>query len=336
MTAKSTQTAQFDVTGIGNAIVDVLAEVSDEFLAQEGVTKGGMTLIDAERASALYHKMPPAIEASGGSVANSIAGLAGLGAKCGYIGRVKHDQLGSVFSHDIRALGVSFPTAQAEHGAATATCMILVTPDAQRSMSTYLGACVELGPEDVDPGLIANSKITYLEGYLWDPPRAKEAFRRAISIAHEAGRQVAISLSDAFCVDRYRAEFLDLIGSQVDLVFANEAEICSLYQVDDFESAASLIAKTNVTAALTRSHLGSVVVKGDIKVAVPAAPVSTLVDSTGAGDQYAAGFLFGLINGADYGICAQMGSIAAAEVLDHIGPRPRRPVRDLLKAANLI
>jgi sugar/nucleoside kinase (ribokinase family) len=214
--------------------------------------------------------------------------------------------------------------------------MILVTPDAQRSMVTYLGACIELGPEDVDPDLIANSKITYLEGYLWDPPKAKEAFRRAITIAHAAGRQVAISLSDAFCVDRYRAEFLELIGSQVDIVFANEAEICSLYQVDDFDQAASLMAQTNVTAALTRSHLGSVVVKGDIKVAVPAAPVSALVDSTGAGDQYAAGFLYGLIHGADYGACAQMGSIAAAEVLDHIGPRPRRSVQALLKAANLI
>jgi sugar/nucleoside kinase (ribokinase family) len=334
--APITPAAEFDVTGIGNAIVDVLAEVGDDFLAANGVTKGGMTLVDAPTAASLYAKMPPAIEASGGSLANSIAGLAALGARCGYIGRVKNDQLGGVFSHDIRSLGVTFKTSQAEHGPATATCMILVTPDAQRSMSTYLGACVELGPEEVDPQLIQGAKVTYLEGYLWDPPRAKDAFRTAIKLAKQAGRKVAITLSDAFCVDRYRAEFLELVNGHVDIVFANEAEILSLYQVDTFDAAASLIAKTGVLAALTRSEQGSVVVHGDVRIAVPAAPVVALVDSTGAGDQYAAGFLFGYTRGLSLETCARMGSIAAAEVLDHIGPRPKRPVLDLFKAANLI
>jgi sugar/nucleoside kinase (ribokinase family) len=331
-----TQPATIDVTGIGNAIVDIMAEVDDAFLVDNNIQKGGMTLIDGARSAEIYAKMPPAIEASGGSVANSIAGLAALGAKGAYIGRVKNDQLGGVFSHDIRAQGVVFHTAQPEHGPSTATSMILVTPDAQRSMNTFLGACVELGPEDVDPKLIEGAKVTYMEGYLWDPPRAKDAFRLAIRLGHQAGRKIAISLSDAFCVDRYRAEFLDLLNGQVDIVFANEAEVTSLFETDDFELAAARMAESGVLSVLTRSERGSVVIQGSDRVSVPAHPVRALVDSTGAGDQYAAGFLYGYTSGRDLETCARMGSIAAAEVLDHIGPRPKRKVLELFKQAGLV
>jgi sugar/nucleoside kinase (ribokinase family) len=234
--------------------------------------------------------------------------------------------LGSVFSHDIRAQGVVFHTTQPEHGPSTATSMILVTPDAQRSMNTFLGACVELGPEDVDPKLIEGAKVTYMEGYLWDPPRAKDAFRLAIRLSHEAGRKIAIS----------RSEFLDLLNGHVDIVFANEAEVTSLFETDDFELAAARMAESGVLSVLTRSERGSVVIQGKDRVSVPAHPVRALVDSTGAGDQYAAGFLYGYTSGRDLETCARMGSIAAAEVLDHIGPRPKRKVLELFKQAGLV
>lgn len=328
--------AAFDVTGIGNAIVDVLAEVDDGFLGAQGVAKGGMTLIDTDRAASLYAAMPPAVEASGGSAANTIAGLAALGARCGFIGRVRDDQLGRVFAHDIKSLGVAFNTPPATQGLATATCLVLVTPDAQRSMSTFLGASTELGPEDVEPDLIAQAQVTYLEGYLWDPPRAKEAMRRAIDLAHGAGRKVALSLSDAFCVDRYRLEFLQLLTGDVDILFANEAEILSLYQTTAFEEAAEHIAGTGVIAALTRSEKGSFVIQGGTRIAIPAAPPRALVDTTGAGDQYAAGFLYGLTRGRDLETCGRMGSLAASEVLDHVGPRPHASVIDLFRAQGLV
>lgn len=319
----------FDVTGIGNAIVDVLAHADDAKLAALGVDKGVMTLIDAQRAEQIYAQMGPGIECSGGSAANTIAGLAALGGKGAYIGKVRNDQLGDVFRHDLRSQGVAFDTAAAQDGASTARCLILVTPDAQRTMMTFLGACVDLGPEDIDPAVIANAKVTYLEGYLWDPPKAKEAFRTAARIAHEAGRKVALSLSDPFCVGRHRAEFLELLSDHVDILFANEAEITSLYQTD-FEDAVRQVRQHCDIAALTRSEKGSIVVAGGQVVVQGAEPVSKVVDTTGAGDLYAAGFLYGFTQGRDLGTCARLGGICAAEIIGHVGARPEANLAQLV------
>jgi sugar/nucleoside kinase (ribokinase family) len=322
----------FDVVGIGNAIVDVLAHADDGFLAGHGLAKGAMTLVDADQAKSLYGKIGPAVECSGGSAANTIAALASLGGRGAYIGKVHDDQLGEVFGHDMRAQGVHFDTPASRSGPPTATCLILVTPDAQRTMQTFLGACVELGPDDVDEDLIAAAHITYLEGYLWDPPEAKRALVKAAKAARKAGRRVALTLSDPFCVDRHRAEFLDLIERHVDILFANEQEIMSLYRVTDFDGAMQAVRGHCEIAALTRSEKGSVIIRGEEVHVIDAERVAKVVDSTGAGDAYAAGFLFGVASGMDLALSARVGGIAAAEVISHIGARPDRPLKDLVRA----
>ena len=322
--------AAFDVLGIGNAIVDVISRADDGFLATHALTKGAMMLVDEARAEALYTAMGPGIEVSGGSCGNTMAGVASFGGKGAYIGKVRNDQLGGVFGHDIKAIGVSFETAQATSGPSTARCLILVTPDAQRTMSTYLGACTGLGPDDIDAARIASAQVTYVEGYLWDAPEAKKAVLKAFDAAHAAGRQVSITLSDSFCVGRYRDEFRTLIKDKVDILFANEDEIKSLYQVDTFEKALEAARAENKICALTRSEKGSVIVKGAETYAVPAAPVAKVIDTTGAGDLYAAGFLFGYTRGKPLAECARLGGIAAAEVISHVGARPERALKDLV------
>ncbi len=319
-----------DVVGIGNAIVDVLANADDDLLIKQGMTKGAMTLIDADRAEALYSVMGAAIEVSGGSAANTIAGLASLGARAGFMGKIGNDQLGGIFRHDIQANGVVFETPSAKSATPTARCLIFVTPDAQRTLNTYLGACIEFGPEDVDASLVAHSKVTYLEGYLWDPPAAKAAFLKAAKVARDAGRKVALSLSDAFCVERHRAEFRELLTQHVDILFANEAEICSLWQVDNFDAALQATRGKCEIAALTRSARGSVILAGQEVHIVDAARVHQVVDTTGAGDLYAAGFLYGLTGGREPYDCGRIGAIAAAEVIGHYGARPETPLSELL------
>lgn len=328
--------ASLDVVGIGNAIVDVIAHADDAFLKKRGLVKGTMRIIDAAEAEALYGAMEPAVEMSGGSVANSVAGLASLGGRSAYIGKLRDDQLGAVFRHDITAIGVEYRTPAATSGPATARCLILVTPDAQRTMNTYLGACVELGPEDVDQALIAAAQVTYFEGYLFDPPRAQAAFRIAADIAHKAGRKVSLSLSDPFCVERHRAEFRQAVERQVDILFANEVEICSLYETNDFDAAVAAVRGKCEIAVLTRSEQGSVVVTPRHIYVVDAAKAARVVDTTGAGDLYASGFLFGLSHDRPLPECGKLGSFCAAEIIGHMGARPETSLRDLARAANLI
>lgn len=324
---------ELDVVGVGNAIVDVLASASDEFLAQQGLAKGSMTLIDEARARELYASMGPGLEASGGSAANTMAGVASLGGRPAYIGRVCNDQLGEIFSHDMRATGVHFAVPPAPNGPSTARCLILVTPDAQRTLNTYLGACVNLGPEDVDEELIRRGKVLYLEGYLWDKPKAKEAFVKAASIAAAAGRRVALTLSDSFCVARHRESFLELVAQHVDILFANEAEIKALYATESFEEAAALARRDTRLAALTRGPRGSVLITSSEHVEVTASPVARVVDTTGAGDLYAAGVLYGLTHGESLAIAGRRGSIAAAEVISHYGARPERQLSELVNGS---
>ncbi|MDJ0607606.1 MAG: adenosine kinase [Kiloniellales bacterium] len=319
-----------DVVGIGNAIVDVLSQADDALLEAQGLPKGAMTLIDGPRAEALYGAMGPAREISGGSAANTMAGLASLGGQAAFIGKVRNDQLGGIFGHDIRAAGVAFDTPAATEGAPTARCLIFVTPDAQRTMGTFLGASVGLGPEDIDEETVAGAKVTYLEGYLWDPPRAKEAFVKAAEVAHEAGRKVALTLSDPFCVDRHRDEFRDLVDGHIDLLFANEQEIASLYKVGSFDEALAALRGRCELAVLTRSEKGAVVLQGDHIESVSADAVDHLVDTTGAGDLFASGFLFGFVRGKPVGDCARLGALAAAEVISHFGARPERPLAELV------
>jgi sugar/nucleoside kinase (ribokinase family) len=327
---------KFDVLGIGNAIVDVIARAEDDFLVQQKMHKGGMALIDEARAQSIYGAMGKAVEISGGSAANTIVGVAGFGARAAFVGKVKDDELGRAFARDIRAAGVTFDTKPAADGPSTARCYVMVTPDGERTMNTFLGAAQDLHPADVDVGMITASAIIYLEGYLWDPPHAKEAFRKAAKIAHDAGRKVALTLSDAFCVSRYRAEFLDLIKTgTVDLVFANESELKSLYETADFDTAVTVLRSDARLAVVTRSEKGCVVVSKDGTVAVPAAPIDKLVDATGAGDLFAAGFLFGLARGRDHKTAAQLGALAAAEVIQHLGARPEVPLKELAKQGGL-
>jgi sugar/nucleoside kinase (ribokinase family) len=325
-----TGTTEFDVVAMGNALVDVIADVDEEFLDDMGLVKGSMTLVDADRAEELYTAMPPAIEISGGSAGNTIAGVASFGARAAYIGQVADDQLGKVFRHDIRAIGVAYDVVPAEGPSPTGRCLIAVTPDAQRTMNTYLGAGVDLGPEDVPDDLIRSAKVTYLEGYLWDPMRAKQAFRKAAQLAHEAGRKVSLTLSDSFCVERHRDDFLDLVAGHVDILFANEAEIHSLYQVKSFEEALKRVRGHCEVAALTRSEKGSVIVTKNGTDVIKAAPVPAVVDTTGAGDLYAAGFLFGYTRGLDVRRCGELASLAAAEVISHFGARPEIHLMSLL------
>jgi sugar/nucleoside kinase (ribokinase family) len=328
--------AALDVVGIGNAIVDVIAQADDAFLARQGLAKGAMQLIDAARAEALYGEMGPGIEMSGGSAGNTMAGIAALGGKGAYVGKVADDQLGRVYAHDMRATGIRFETAPLVEGPPTARCLILVTPDAQRTMNTFLGACIELGPEDIDRVVIEGAQVTYLEGYLFDPPRAKAAFQKAAEIAHAAGRKVSLTLSDAFCVERYRGEFRALIEGHVDILFANEAEITALYETKDFDQALAAVRGKCEIAALTRSERGSYVVTAEKTESVPAVKVAKLVDTTGAGDLYASGFLFGLTHGRDLVTCGRLGSLAAAEVIGHYGARPEASLKTLAASAGLL
>ncbi|MBR0755904.1 adenosine kinase [Bradyrhizobium jicamae] len=328
--------AKYDVLGIGNAIFDVLVTTDEKFLADHGMAKGGMALIDEVRAASIYRDMGPATEMSGGSGANTIVGLASFGARTAFVGKVKDDQIGKLYAHDIRAAGVAFDTRPSTGGPATGCCYVLVTPDAERTMNTYLGAAQDLTPDDIDPAQISAASIIYLEGYLWDPKNAKDAFVKAATIAHGAGRQVALTLSDAFCVDRYRDEFLDLMRKgTVDLIFANESELHSLYQTSDFETALKQLRQDTKLGVVTRSEKGCVVASKDGVVAVPASPIDKLVDTTGAGDLFAAGFLFGLVRNAGYENAGRLGALAAAEVIQHIGARPQVSLKELAKQKGL-
>jgi adenosine kinase len=327
---------KYDVLGIGNAIFDVLVQTDEGFLASHGMTKGGMTLIDEVRAASIYADMGPSVQMSGGSAANTIVGIASLGARTAFIGKVKDDQIGRLYSHDIKAANVGFATKPASDGPATGCSYILVTPDGERTMNTYLGAAQELMPGDIDPADIAASGIVYLEGYLWDPKNAKQAFLKAAKIAHDAGRRVALTLSDAFCVDRYRGEFLDLMrGGTADLIFANEAELHSLYQTADFDTALAQLRNDVKLGVVTRSEKGCVVATKEGVESVPAFPIQSLMDTTGAGDLFAAGFLFGLVRGASHEDCGRLGALAAAEVIQHIGARPLVSLKELAQKNGL-
>ena len=322
------QQDRFDVVGVGNAIVDVIANVDDDFVRRHGLNKGAMTLIDQDRAIELYASMPAGIEASGGSAANTMAGLASFGGRAAYIGKCRDDQLGDVFRHDIRATGVAYDVALGTTGPSTARCLIQVTPDAQRTMNTFLGISALLSPDDVDADLVASASVVYCEGYLWDVDIAKEAIRKAMDIAHQAGRKVALTLSDSFCVDRHRAEWRELIRDKVDIVFANEAELCALYECDWTSAAHSLTGEIEI-GCLTRSARGSTIVFGKERVDVDAHPAH-VVDTTGAGDLYAAGFLYGYTRGFDMRRCAELAGLAAAEIIGHLGARPARPLTALV------
>ena len=320
----------FDVLALGNAIVDIIARVDDDFLVRENIHKGAMNLIDEARAEHLSAIIGKARIISGGSAANTAAGLASFGGKAAFIGKVKADKTGHTFTSDIHLAGVDFRTTATVEGPATARSFILVTPDGQRSMNTYLGACQNLTADDVDEALVKRAGIVYLEGYLWDPPEAKQAFIKASNIAHANGRRVALTLSDSFCVDRYRAEFLDLIQRGiVDIVFANTSELHSLYQTADFDTAVAALRAENVLGIVTRSEHGCMVVTKESVQAFPAHPIAELVDTTGAGDLFAAGFLFGLSHQANPAECARLGALAAAEIIQHIGARPEQSLAEL-------
>lgn len=319
-----------DVVGIGNALVDVLSHEAEGFLTEHELVKGAMALVDAERAEALYAAMGQAIEASGGSAANTTVGIASFGGRAAFVGRVDDDQLGAVFAHDLRAAGVRFETPPVPGGLPTGRCLIVVTPDAERTLNTFLGAAAEIGPDDVTAPLVDSATVTYLEGYLFDQPRAKEAFRHAARLAHDSGRRVALTLSDGFCVDRHRDDFRALVQHEVDVLFANEGEICSLYEVDDFDRALEHVRGECEIAALTRSAKGSVVVRGtEVHVIDAEPPPGGVVDTTGAGDLYAAGFLYGLTRGHDLATCGRLGALAAAEVISHLGARPEVSLAEL-------
>ncbi|TIX91636.1 adenosine kinase [Rhizobium sp. P44RR-XXIV] len=328
---------RFDVLTVGNAIVDIIARCNDQFLIDNEITKAAMNLIDADRAELLYSRMGPALEASGGSAGNTAAGVANFGGRAAYFGKVAEDQLGEIFAHDIRAQGVHYETRAKGTFPPTARSMIFVTEDGERSMNTYLGACVELGPEDVEEDVVAAAKVTYFEGYLWDPPRAKEAIRECARIAHAHGREVSMTLSDSFCVGRYRGEFLDLMRSgTVDIVFANRDEALSLYETDDFDKALTSIAADCKIAAVTTGKDGAVIVRGNERYVVDAHPIDERVDTTGAGDLFAAGFLFGYTQGRTLEDCAKLGNLAAAIVIEQIGPRPMRSLSEAGKQFGLL
>lgn len=323
---------RYDVLGIGNAIFDILAHVDDDFVVREELVKGSMRLVDGDEIARLYGDLGQVVRISGGSGGNTIAGIASLGGKAAYVGKVADDEFGEAYRHDMRGVGVAFDTTPLTGGAPTASCLVLVTPDGERTMSTFLGACQALGPDDVDPALVAEAEITFLEGYLWDPPLAKEAFRKAAEIAHQNDRKVALTLSDTFCVDRYRAEFLDLIKSgTVDIVFANEHELRSLYETADFDTAVAALRQDAALAAVTMGEEGSLTVTREETHHVKAWPVERVVDLTGAGDLYAGGFLFGYARGMSLPDCAAIGGIAAGEVIQHLGARPEVKLLDLVR-----
>ena len=324
---------RLDVVAIGNAIVDVVAQVEDDFLGANGVEKGIMTLIDQDRAKALYDAMPPATEISGGSAANTAAGAAAIGAKCGFLGKVRDDQLGNIFAHDIRALGVEYPgpITGPDSAAETSRCLVMVSPDGERSMNTFLGASVGLLADDIDTDLMERADWLYLEGYLFDTPEAKAAYARAIWATKKGGGKTSITLSDPFCVDRHRADFRTLIREEIDLVFANKAEIKSLYQTDDLDEALDAVALDCEIAAVTLSEEGAIVVRGEQRTRAPARPTS-VVDTTGAGDLFAGGFLAGLAMGADDARAAAMGCAAAGEIISHLGARPEADLKTIMAA----
>lgn len=328
--------SKFDVLTIGNAIVDVIAKVDEAFVQREKLVKGSMNLIDEERAEHLYGVMGPATEISGGSAGNTAAGVASFGGKAAYFGKVRADQLGEIYRHDMRAQGVAFDTPAATSGPATARSFILVTPDGERTMNTYLGACVNLTTADVDKSVVEAAHVTYMEGYLWDKPEAKEAFRLAAKFAKAAGRLTSITLSDSFCVERHRDSFLELIKGSIDIVFANEGELKSLYQTQNFDGAVNAIRKDCPMAVLTRSEKGSMVLRGDETIEVNAHQVLQVVDVTGAGDLYAAGFLFGHTRAMPLEKCAVLGSLAAAEIISHTGARPEVNLADHAKKMGLL
>ncbi len=332
-----TEAPTTDVVAIGNALVDVLSNADDSLLTKLGMVKGSMDLIDTERAETVYAAMGPGIEASGGSAANTIVGVASLGSRGAYIGRVRDDELGAVYVHDMRASGVAFDVPPAAEGLSTGVCLVLVTPDAERTMNTYLGASAELHADDVDADLVRGAAITYLEGYLWDSPAAQDAYRFASEVAHEAGRQVALTLSDGFVVDRHRDTFLELIAGSVDVLFANDTEIQMLYEVDTFDAALAKVRHHCSVAAITRGAQGSVLLAGDdvVEVGIESIPNGRVVDTTGAGDLYAAGVLHGLLHGRDLHTCGRLGGLAAAEVISHLGPRPQTSLAELAASAGL-
>jgi sugar/nucleoside kinase (ribokinase family) len=322
-----------DVVAIGNAIVDVISSEADDFIVAEGLTKGGMQLIDASRATELYGRMGPGKEISGGSAANTIAGIAALGGKCGFVGQVADDQLGKVFTHDIRAIGVTFDTPARGAEPPTAQCLILVTPDGQRTMNTFLGASQFLPAAALDTALIESAAILYLEGYLWDPEEPRAAMRNAIGVAKTAGRKVALTLSDAFVIDRYRADFMAMIDvGDIDILFANDVEICSLTQNDDFDGAVAMIASKVPMLVVTQGAEGAIAVSGGVTTRVKAEPVDKVVDTTGAGDLFAAGFLAGQAQGRTIADSLTIGAVCAAEVISHYGPRPEADLTALVAA----
>lgn len=329
---------RYDILGLGNAIVDIIAQTDDAFLDRHALVKGSMALIEEEPAQKLLAAMGPTTTVSGGSAANTVIGAAHLGCSACFIGKVRDDALGALFSDDIAEAGVDFPVTHATSGPSTARCFVLVTPDGQRTMNTYLGACQDLTEADIHPETVEAAKIVYLEGYLWDPPPAKAAFVKAAKIAHAVERQVALTLSDAFCVGRYREEFLDLIeNGTVDILFANEHELASLYQEDEFDNALAHLREIGILAAITRSEKGCVVAApGRDVITVPAAPIASLVDTTGAGDLFAAGFISGLTRGLDYRVCAELGALAAGEIIQHIGARPHTDLKALAVAGGLL
>lgn len=327
--------AIYDVCAIGNALVDIIAESSDAFLESYGIVKGAMTLIDEERADFLYKNMGAGVEMSGGSAGNTAAGIASLGGKPAYIGKVKNDQFGEIFRHDMHAMGVCFESPATTEGPSTGRSLIIVTPDAQRSMNTYLGACGDLSSDDIIQKLVANSQVTYLEGYLFDKPKAKEAFRLAAKIAHDAGRRLSLTLSDTFCVDRHRADFLALVRDEVDILLANEFELMALYALPTVEEALDAARTECSIVVATRSEKGALIASGNQTISVQADPMGKIVDSTGAGDLFASGFLFGLTHGYDLQTSGRLGALAAGEVISHYGPRPQTDLKELAQARGI-
>jgi sugar/nucleoside kinase (ribokinase family) len=322
--------ARYDVVGIGNALVDVISHAADDFLVEHGLTKGWMDLIDTDRAVHLYHALGSAVEMSGGSAANTMCGIASFGGRAAYVGKVAEDELGQAFGHDLLAVGVQFRRGEYHDHVPTGRCIIVVTPDAERTMNTFLGASSFLGVDDVDVEAVADAKVLYMEGYLYDRPEAKAAFRHAATVAHDAGRLVSLTLSDSFCVDRHRDDFLDLVDDEVDLLFGNEAELVALYETETFDEAIAELRRHCHMAAITIGERGSIIVTPDEQLEVRAHSVRKVIDTTGAGDLYAAGFLHGLTSGRSLAECGRLGSIAAAEVISHVGPRPLVELRTLV------
>lgn len=323
---------KYGVVAVGNALVDVLSQVPESFIESQkpqGMEKGAMTLIDETRAVSLYTQMPKGLETSGGSAANTMAGFASFGGQGAFIGKVADDELGQVFSNDIKSLGVHYETPNLILGAPTGRCMILVTPDADRTMNTFLGASVELKETDIDENIISSAMVTYLEGYLFDRETAKKAFITAAEYAHKAGKKIALTLSDPFCVDRHREDFRALVENHVDILFANQDELMSLYETDDFDTAITALGNNVDIAAITRSAKGAVIISEGQQIHVDAEDVDNVIDTTGAGDQFAAGFLYGLTEGKSLEQCGKLGSIAAGEVISHIGPRPAVKLSEL-------